>query len=219
MNKEVLEIIDFHSKETKFAENLKELMDILQSRITILETKQIEDDSLFYDESNDVLYQYDDADDADDVLRDVIQPIMFKILKKEVKIETTRLKMGDSKNNFHYYDGLEHNILYTLNQHEIKIKIQVCIENYDEKMIVYSDVKIDNWYNCVLSNCTMLDDALKYYPEKTEGTKMLLETEADLFYKEFDIEQNYMNSKYFIDDFMYIFKGRVANYLGLYYDE
>ena len=219
MNKEVLEIIDFHSKETKFAENLKELMDILQSRITILETKQIEDDSLFYDESNDVLYQYDDADDADDVLRDVIQPIMFKILKKEVKIETTRLKMGDSKNNFHYYDGLEHNILYTLNQHEIKIKIQVCIENYDEKMIVYSDVKIDNWYNCVLSNCTMLDDALKYYPEKTEGTKMFLETEADLFYKEFDIEQNYMNSKYFIDDFMYIFKGRVANYLGLYYDE
>lgn len=219
MNKEVLEIIDFHSKETKFAENLKELMDILQSRITILETKQIEDDSLFYDESNDVLYQYDDADDADDVLRDVIQPIMFKILKQEVKIETTRLKMGDSKNNFHYYDGLEHNILYTLNQHEIKIKIQVCIENYDEKMIVYSDVKIDNWYHCVLSNCTMLDDALKYYPEKTEGTKMLLETEADLFYKEFDIEQNYMNSKYFIDDFMYIFKGRVANYLGLYYDE
>lgn len=196
MNDEVLKVVDLYSKETKFADNLKDLINILSEKINCISNQ---------DNSNDLLHKFYDPLYLDKIKHGAIEPILQKMVKENVKINMSTVHCSDDYETDE--DVVEYEITYNLNNH----KIVFHIHSITDLMIIHASIFIDDWLHFILK--THNGDIGWYQRDLKRGIQLHNEEKSELFYKEFNLENIYNDKKEFYTDLLRILFLCVAKYV------
>ncbi len=185
MNKEVLEVINFYSRETKFAENIIELINMLLNKLNdevkLMPSKEINNTLHEFYNPNEFEYY----SDFKKIKNEVIEPILNKIVKEDVKLNRSTIHCSNGHDAEGEEDVEKFEITYNLNSHKIIFHIHTAFD----KNIIYASIFIDDWFHFIVLDS---GDELGYFQQSGDyGIQTYNETKGELFYKEFNIENIY----------------------------
>jgi hypothetical protein len=204
MNKEILNLIHLYSKESKFADNLKELINILNVKLHLLSN---------CDNSNNVLHKFYNSSEFS-LKNEVIEPILHNMIKTNVEINKTTVPWSNGNDGNSDLDVVEYKIKYTLNEHELTFNIHSLV---DENTIIHAGVFFDDWLHFIVVNH---DGELGYYQQDGDiGIQLYYETKGELFYNEFNTKNIYNNIKEFYEELLMALFSSISNELGHTFDD
>ena len=132
---------------------------------------------------------------------------------EEVIVKTSTLPWSNGHDSDVEEDITEYEIKYLLNKYTFIFKIHI---SNDSEEIIYASVLIDNWFNFILQNH---NGELGYYQEDgVTGIQTFLETEADLFFQEYNIKDIYQDKKLFFINLLQATFICVVNELNVEYE-
>lgn len=197
MNEEVLKLIHLYSKESKFYENLKELINTLNVKLNS-ETNN----------TNDTLSSFYDTHPLEYV-NEVIKPILNNMIKQNVEINQTAVPWSNGHDGHWDTDVVEYEIKYLLNEHNITFHISV---EEDENTIIHASVFFDDWFHFTLLD---YNGELGYYQEDGDrGIQVCDEIKVKSFYDKYNHQNARINMRDFYKHMLVALFLSISNMLG-----